>query len=75
VNGAPIADQAVIAGGRTRQGGRIAQRVVRTDAEGQARIRLTAAGKWYVKFIHMVPGTETGLDYVSSWATLTFQIR
>jgi hypothetical protein len=34
-----------------------------------------AAGRWYVKFVHMVRATEPGLDYESKWATLTFEMR
>jgi hypothetical protein len=40
-----------------------------------AQVTLDAAGKWYVKFIHMVRATEPGLDYESKWATLTFEVR
>jgi hypothetical protein len=75
LEGAPIAGQAVITGGRTRRGGRIAQRVLRTDAQGEVGVRLEAAGRWYVKFIHMEPATAPGADYESNWATLTFEVR
>jgi hypothetical protein len=76
VDGAPVANQYVIAGGRRGDGTRIAQRGVRTDTEGVARIRLRSAGVWYVKFIHMARAAgDTAIDYESKWATLTFQIR
>lgn len=75
VEGAPIAGQSVIAGGRTRRGARIAQRVLRTDADGVATVPLEQAGRWYVKFIRMVPATAPGADYESNWATLTFEVR
>ena len=39
------------------------------------RFRLEQAGRWYVKFINMIPASEPGLDYVSRWATLTFEVR
>ena len=76
VDGAPAANQLVIAGGRTPSGGRIAQRSTRTDSAGVARFRLGSRGAWYVKFIHMerVAG-DASIDYESKWATLTFAVR
>ena len=76
VDGKPSANQLVVTGGRTPTGGRLAEKRVRTDASGVARVRLAARGQWYVKFIHMVPfaGTER-IDYESKWATLTFEVR
>lgn len=76
VQGEPVANQVVIAGGRTSGGGRIAQRSVRTNSEGVARIAITARGVWYVKFIHMErAAADTTIDYESKWATLTFGMR
>ena len=76
VDGKPVANQLVIAGGRTRSGQRIGPHTLRTDSWGIARFRLTSRGRWYVKFIHMVraPG-DTTIDYRSKWATLTFEVR
>ena len=52
------------------------QQLVRTDADGVARVRLVESGKWYVKFVHMAPLVgEPTLDYESKWATLTFEVR
>jgi len=74
VDGRPVANQTVLWGGE--EGGRtLAQRSTRTDSEGVAQVTPDAAGRWYVKFIHMVRATEPGLDYESKWATLTFEIR
>ena len=88
VDGKPVANQLIVAGGRPPRGGRLAERRVRTDASGVARIRITDQGQWYVKFINMQrftgdrsshpPGTPPGSpvpDYESKWATLTFEIR
>jgi len=55
--------------------GRPVQRGTRTGPDGVAEVTLDAAGRWYVKFVHMVRGTQRGLDYESKWATLTFEIR
>ncbi len=74
VDGRPVANQAVIAGG-VHQGTTIEERMVRTDQYGVARIILDSPGKWYVKFVNMVEVTEDDVDYESKWATLTFEIR
>ena len=75
VAGKPVANQLVVSGGRTPSGTRFRESRVRTDASGVARIRLTARGQWYVKFISMVPFTgPEKIDYESKWATLTFEI-
>lgn len=75
VEGMPVVGQTVIAGGRTRAGARIAPRRSTTDSTGVAGIRLTPAGRWYVKFIYMEPVQSDSLDYESKWATLTFEVR
>jgi hypothetical protein len=69
VNGRPVANQTVLWGGAG------AERSTRTDSGGVARLTLDAAGRWYVKFVHMVRSTKPGLDYESKWATLTFETR
>jgi hypothetical protein len=71
--GEPAANVVVIAGGRTPPGNRIPVSRTRSGAEGEAVIRLTHPGKWYVKFIKMSPRTG-GVDYESVWATLTFEV-
>ncbi len=78
VDGAPMAGQVVIAGGRTPKGGRLTEQSVRTDAQGVATIALNASGTWYVKFIRMVKipaSAKDSVDYESKWATITFAIR
>jgi uncharacterized GH25 family protein len=75
VDGKPAANQYVLYGGRTPSEGRIEQKNVRSDAEGVARIPLSAAGTWYIKFIHMTRVQGDTVDYESKWATLTFQVR
>ena len=78
VDGAPIANQVVIAGGRTASGSRLPVQTYRTDADGIARVDVSRRGVWYVKFIRMVPipaAARDSVDYESKWATLTFAIR
>lgn len=74
VDGKAVAGQLVIAGGE-REGQRIEETWSRSDAAGVARFALSAAGKWYIKFIQMVPVTGDSVNYESKWATLTFQVR
>lgn len=76
VDGRPVADQPVLAGGRTAGGAAIPERTVRTDAQGIARVPLSASGQWYIKFIRMVRlEGDSAADYASQWATLTFEVR
>jgi uncharacterized GH25 family protein len=76
VDGRPVANQLVIAGGRMPSGARIAPRSMRTDSAGIVRVWVSSRGAWYVKFIHMERATaDTTIDYESKWATLTFGVR
>lgn len=75
VDGKPVADQLLLVGGRKPDGSRIRARELRADADGVASIPLDAPGRWYLKFIHMVPVSHGEADYESKWATLTFQVR
>ena len=70
----PVGDQTVLWGGEGPDG-TMQERRARTDQDGIARVTIDAPGKWYVKFINMVPAPQPELDYVSRWATLTFQVR
>ena len=74
VDGKPAVNQLVIAGGE--QDGHERQEVrTRSDSTGVARFAVSATGKWYIKFIHMVPVRGDSVNYESKWATLTFQVR
>lgn len=75
VDGKPVGNQLVIVGGQSKSGV-IADRSFRTNAAGEVSVALPEAGRWFAKFISMnrVRGQED-LDYVSQWATLTFEIR
>jgi uncharacterized GH25 family protein len=79
-DGAPMAGQIVYAsyaGFEPRAYQRNQREAVETttDLNGVARIRIDEPGIWYVRLIHMVPVDEPDVDYVSNWATLTFEIR
>lgn len=49
--------------------------VARTDGAGRVRLRLERSGVWLVKAVHMIEAPpESGVDWASLWATLTFEI-
>jgi hypothetical protein len=69
---APIAGVLLVALSRDRP--RAAIRV-RTGADGRASVRLDRPGVWLLKAVHMVPAPpETGADWESLWASLTFEL-
>jgi len=70
----PIAQQLVIAAGE-KGNIPIPEIRARTQEDGVARFAIRTAGKWYIKFIHMVPVSGDSVNYESKWATLTFQVR
>jgi uncharacterized GH25 family protein len=48
----------------------------RTDRNGRVQLRLPREGMWLVKAVHMVPAPAgTDADWVSFWASLTFEMR
>lgn len=77
VDGKPVANQLVMIGGRAGATGdrRLPASSLRSDANGEVKVPLTAAGRWYVKFIHMAPVSDGRVDYESKWATLTLELR
>jgi len=75
VDGRPVVNQLVIAGGRTPSGARLPVNTVRSGSDGVALIAVGSPGFWYVKFIHMVLVTGDTVNYESKWATLTFQVK
>ena len=79
-NGQPVPGQLVYAsyeGWEISRGPHDAREAVSTftDEEGVAHITLSAVGRWYIRTIHMLPSAEVGVDYVSEWATVTFEIQ
>ena len=47
----------------------------RSDQDGIIEFTLSGTGRWYVRFINMVEIDEPGINYESSWATLTFEVK
>jgi uncharacterized GH25 family protein len=76
VNGKPVPSQYILYGGRNANGTPIPERSTRSLADGTARIPISSAGEWYIKFIHMTrQAASDSVDYESKWATLTFAVR
>lgn len=74
LDGRPIANQFVLAGWESRVG-KLHTFSTRSDSKGFARIKLSAPGMWYVKFLHMTQLSDPNLNYESKWANLTFEIK
>ncbi len=48
----------------------------KTDADGVARLAIPAAGRWYVRTIHMIERPDAPeFDWESFWASLTFEVK
>ncbi len=79
--GKPVPNQIVYANhehnhAHDDQGNHVEAVTTRTDSNGVATIPLSSGGRWYVRAIHMAETpSDPDLDYESSWATLTFEIR
>ena len=75
VRGVPVEGLVLLAGGRTPGGARLPLQRLRTGKGGEATISIARRGLYYVKFISMVRQVAGETDYVSNWATMTFQVR
>lgn len=51
------------------------EKSTRTDENGTLTIELDQVGIWYVATINMAEAEEENIDYISNWATLTFELR
>jgi hypothetical protein len=51
------------------------EETIRTNKKGEFKIRMDHSGIWYLRTIDMVKSENRDADYVSNWATLTFEIR
>jgi uncharacterized GH25 family protein len=70
--GKPLAGALVFALNRDEPEKRLS---ARTDGAGRVRFDLPRAGVWLVKAVHMIPAPpESGADWESLWASLTFEV-
>ena len=74
-DGQPLVNQYVLYGVQAAGQKRFTTLKTRTDKNGLARIPLSGAGRWYIKFIHMSQVNEPPVNYESRWATLTFELK
>ena len=74
VDGKPVPGMTVLAGSQKGRESPVEKSLV-TDAQGVVSVKITRAGRWYVKFVRMVPVTGGDVNYESKWATLTFEVR
>ncbi len=71
-DGRPLEGALVIAMNRDEPEKKIS---ARTRRDGRVQLHLPRAGAWLVKAVHMVPAPkDTGADWESLWASLTFEI-
>ena len=71
-NGSPVEGLSVLA---RHADGVQPDRRVRTDSQGRVSIDLGSPGEWLVSCVHMTEaGPETGADWKSYWASLTFDV-
>ncbi len=48
---------------------------VRSDSKGRVALKIDRPGTWLVKAVHMIPAArESGADWESFWASLTFEV-
>jgi uncharacterized GH25 family protein len=74
VDGRPVGNQFVMAGWESNDG-KLHSLSTRSGPNGLATVKIEGAGKWFIKMIHMEPVSESGLNYESKWASLTFEIK
>jgi len=70
--GKPLAGALVVAMNKADPAAKIS---ARSDRKGHVVLKLSRAGVWLVKAVHMIPApADTGADWESLWASLTFEI-
>jgi uncharacterized GH25 family protein len=68
----PLAGALVVAVNRARPLDKLS---ARSDADGRVRFRLPGGGMWLIKSVHMMEAPAgAGAEWVSYWASLTFEI-
>lgn len=81
IKGKPLTDQLVYVGNRapatkpSAHGHSHDDASLRTDENGIFTIEIDHTGYWYLRTIHMVESSDANYEYISNWATLTFEIR
>lgn len=74
--GEPLGNQAVHVSSRKNLSDNDTEETsLRTDKRGEVSFTIGSEGQWYIATIHMLESTDKDIDYVSNWATLTFEVR
>jgi uncharacterized GH25 family protein len=70
--GKPLAGALVVAFTRDRPELKVS---ARSDTRGRVDLKLDRPGVWLIKAVHMIPSPkESGADWQSFWASLTFEV-
>jgi len=71
--GEPLVGASVVA---ARAGGPGGEILTKTKDDGVAELRISSAGRWYARAIHMIRrDADPEIRWESFWATLTFEVR
>ena len=76
--GEPLINQAVVVGRKMGafRSSENSQMVIHSNAEGIVSLPITHPGNWWLKFIHLEAALEEDtMDFISRWASLTFEIN
>lgn len=75
-DGGPLKHAALFAVTRAADGAAVTQAVV-TDEAGRATVKLTTAGMWVLRLVHMqrAPAGDPAADWESFWAACTLGVR
>ena len=74
--GEPLAGALIVAVARDGREGETGRQIrLRSDREGRVRLPTSSPGRWLVRTVHMAEApTESGVDWESWWASLTFAV-
>ena len=80
IGGKPAAGEMVYAGyaghqGKSKDGLPHDAFQVKTNAKGIVSIKLSKAGHWYFRTVHVTKSNDPDADYISNTATVTFEIK
>jgi len=78
-DGDPLVGQHIAAYSRDAQGS-VSKTTVYTDSKGIGRVKLSKAGLWLLRLVHLIPCTKdpspscAGTDWKSYWTSYTFEL-
>jgi len=75
LNGKPLKNQVVHVSHRSRGSVKGVEQTYTTNRKGQVSFAMNARGQWYAAAIYMEEGNVDRVDYVSQWATITWEVR